>query len=171
MKRSALTTLAAIVAITATTTETRACWRCRARCGGASVVWRARVRVYASTCVAPVVIPAPAPAPATTPQAVAPATAAAPVGDGPAAFLASLNLWRSWYGRGPVGWDAGLAALAASNAGVHDGTANQCWSSSPSLMTSLRMWQGSPAHAAILLGATVAVGASPCPSGATCNAR
>lgn len=93
------------------------------------------------------------------------------VQDGPAAFLAGLNAWRASRGIGPVGWDAGLAARAAGNRWVHDGTPGQCWSSSSSLMHSLRLWQASPAHAAILLSATVAVGASPCPSGATCNVR
>ena len=90
-------------------------------------------------------------------------------------FLAALNQWRAAHGRGPLAWDAGLAAHAASNAGVHqpgsNGGAGQCWAGVASLDVALRMWFASPAHASILLNASTSVGASLCPSGATCNAR
>lgn len=108
-------------------------------------------------------------------QSALDADAAPPQPDGPAAFLSSLNAWRARYGRGPVGWDANLAAYAATNAGVHQpgssGGASQCWASTRSYLGALGMWQASPAHARILLGATSAVGVSVCPSGVTCNAR
>ncbi len=92
------------------------------------------------------------------------------------AFLARLNAWRARHGRHPIGWDATLAAYAASNswAGHQPGStggAAQCWASHRSLVAALDAWIASPAHASILLNASVAVGASPCPSGSTCNAR
>lgn len=90
-------------------------------------------------------------------------------------FLMALNAWRAQHGRGPLRWDAGLAAHAASNRGVHDpgsmGGARQCWAGTSSLMAALGMWQGSSAHASILLNATSVIGASRCPSGSTANAR
>jgi hypothetical protein len=89
-------------------------------------------------------------------------------------FLASLNGWRAMNGRGPVGWDSTLAAYAATNGGVHapgsSGGGSQTWAPTPSLTRALSMWIASPAHAAILLNA-VTVGASPCATGSTCNAR
>jgi hypothetical protein len=91
------------------------------------------------------------------------------------AFLAALNQWRAACGRGPVGWDATLAAYASRNSGFHSpgssGGASQCWAQTGSLMRALGQWVDSPPHAAILLNAAVAVGASRCPSGMTCNAR
>lgn len=97
-------------------------------------------------------------------------------GDDPASFLAALNAHRARYGRGPVGWDPNLAAWAASNNGVHaahsmHGRAGQCWAGTRSYMHALRMWIASPAHNAILLNATSAVGCSPCPTGMTLNAN
>ena len=90
-------------------------------------------------------------------------------------FLAALNQWRAAHGRGPLAWDAGLAALAARNAGIHqpgtNGGAGQCWAGVDNLDVALRMWFASPRHASILLNASTSVGASLCPSGATCNAR
>ena len=113
---------------------------------------------------------APAPAPATyqpTPRAHALSEAGS--------FLAALNQWRAAHGRGPLAWDAGLAAYAASNAGIHQpgtsGGAGQCWAGVANLDVALRMWFASPPHASILLNASTSVGASICPSGATCNAR
>lgn len=133
----------------------------------------------------PVVYYRPAPAPlayvpvyqAPAPQpAYRPAPAQVGVADEAAAFLSALNQWRSWHGRPPLAWDSALAWYASTNgwAGHQPGStggAAQCWSSTHSLLTSLELWKRSPAHAAILLGATVSVGAAPCPSGATCNAR
>ena len=90
-------------------------------------------------------------------------------------FLAALNQWRAAHGRGPLAWDAGLASHAATNAGIHqpgsNGGAGQCWAGVANLDVALRMWFASPAHASILLNASTSVGASLCPSGATCNAR
>lgn len=129
-----------------------------------------------------VVYQAPAPAAYTpAPAAEAPAQVQPPApaqwspGDEAAAFLAALNQWRAWHGRHPLSWDVALAGYAASNAGVHapgsSGGASQCWAGTSSLMAALEMWKASPAHAAILLNATTSVGASPCPTGATANAR
>jgi hypothetical protein len=111
-------------------------------------------------------------APAMPPSVVPPG--AVSVVDNPASFLVALNAWRAQNGRGPVGWDTNLAAAASRNDAIHSPGSfagrGQCWSSSPSYLESLRLWENSPPHAAILLGATTAVGCSPCPSGMTCNA-
>lgn len=108
------------------------------------------------------------------PATYQPAPQAHAMGDA-GGFLATLNQWRAAHGRGPLAWDAGLAAHAASNAGIHqpgtNGGAGQCWAGVASLDVALRMWFASPAHASILLNASTSVGASLCPSGATCNAR
>lgn len=89
-------------------------------------------------------------------------------------FLARLNAWRAAHGRGPVGWSDQLAARAATNTAQHAphsmAGSGQCWAGTTSLTQSLEMWKASPPHAHILLSARSAVGASPCPSGATCNA-
>lgn len=127
-----------------------------------AVVYRYAAPVYPS---GPRVVVAPQPQPTVTQATVA---------DEAAAFLAALNAWRAAHGRHPIGWDASLASWAAANTGIHTVRApssSQCWAGTRSLTVALRMWQASPPHAAILLNATVAVGASPCPSGATCNAR
>lgn len=127
-----------------------------------------RVAVYQAPRYAPAPV---AYVPTTTPPA-------APLQAGPAdeagAFLAGLNAWRAAYGRHPVSWDYSLASWAASNAGYHSVVAPgaaQCWAGTSSLTVALEMWKRSPAHASILLNATVSVGAAPCASGATCNAR
>ena len=95
-------------------------------------------------------------------------------GYAPDGFLSSLNAWRARNGRGPLAWDNGLASYAACNTGVHapgsSGGGAQCWAGVQSLDAALPMWESSPAHAAILLTGTT-VGASTCPSGATCNVR
>jgi len=92
-----------------------------------------------------------------------------------AQMLAILNDWRARSGRGPVGWDSGLAYYASLNTGVHapgtNGGGAQCWASPQDLVSAMYMWMASPPHAAILLNATTAVGASICPSGSTLNAR
>lgn len=128
-----------------------------------------RVVVYQRPTVVYVPVVQAVPRAVATPQAWA-----APANDA-GAFLARLNAWRARHGRHPIGWDATLAAYAASNAGVHapgsSGGAAQCWASHRSLVAALDAWIASPAHASILLNASVAVGASPCPSGSTCNAR
>lgn len=116
--------------------------------------------------------------PAATPQSVAsPAVFATPRSSEAGAFLGALNAWRARHGRGPVVWDATLEAYAAVNSVAGHGAnsrapgSGQCWASDASLLGALAAWQQSPSHAAILLGATVSVGASRCPSGTTCNAR
>src|SRR4051812_19990599 len=64
-------------------------------------------------------------------------------GDESGAFLAALNAWRGQHGRGPVGWDPGLAASAATNNAVHapgsSGGAAQCWAPTGSLSQALAM--------------------------------
>ena len=146
------------------TTTVHACGLCRRRpCRPTQVRLLYQRPAPVAYGIAPAAI-APAPVQSTAPVQWTPT-------DEAGAFLASLNLWRAAYGRHPVSWDATLAAYAARNAGIHDGTPNQCWSSTNSLMASLELWKSSPAHAAILLSATVAVGAAPCPSGCTVNAR
>lgn len=108
-------------------------------------------------------------------QAPVAAVQPAVLADGPAAFLASLNAWRASQGRSPVGWDATLAWYAARNNAVHapgsSGGGAQCWAGVGSYLQALSMWKASSPHAAILLGARSAVGASTCPTGLTCNAR
>jgi hypothetical protein len=148
-----------LAAILATPTTSSACWRCHRR-----PVRRPVCRPCRPVAVVPTLSPAPQPTPQT-------AVSQWSAGDEAGAFLAALNQWRAWHGRHPVSWDANLAAWAATNAGVHDGRPMQCWSGQRSLLASLRAWEASPAHAAILLTATVAVGAAPCPSGATANCR
>lgn len=94
-----------------------------------------------------------------------------------AGFLPTLNAWRARHGRGPVGWDQGLAAYAATNnlaghapCSVAPGS-SQCWAGVGDETQALYMWFNSPSHASILLNATTSVGVSRCPSGTTCNAR
>ncbi len=90
-------------------------------------------------------------------------------------FLMAVNAWRAQHGRGPLRWDAGLAAYASTNCGIHapgsSGGAPQCWAGTSSLTAALGMWQRSGPHASILLNAASAIGAARCPSGATANAR
>jgi hypothetical protein len=146
-----------LAAVLATPTTSSACWRCHRR----------PVRRPVCRPCRPVA-PVPTLAPQATPQTAVGQWSA---GDEAAVFLSALNQYRAAYGRHPVSWDANLAAWAATNAGVHNGPFAQCSNPDHSLMRSLRAWQASPAHAAIILSATVAVGASPCPSGATLNCR
>ena len=145
--------------ILATPTTTQACWRCRRPRPQHS--YPAAAATQRPATLAPRVAQSPAPAQwSATDEA--------------GAFLSALNIWRNANGRSSVGWDAGLAAWAAVGTSTHSVMvpgAGQCWSGYSSLTASLEAWKSSPAHAAILLNATVAVGASPCPSGATCNAR
>jgi hypothetical protein len=169
MRRALIICLATIAALCAVPA--------RAQCSGGYCYRPAGRVVYYQPAPAPVrwvyVQPAAAaPAPAPAPQTIYPVqqlTAADEAG----AFLAALNQWRAWHGRGPLAWDVTLASWAAAEAGIHTvrpaGT-SQCWSGYRSLLTSLSAWQASPAHAAILLSGTT-IGASPCPSGATANVR
>ena len=112
---------------------------------------------------------------ARVPSSSSPDGDSSPVVSEAAIFLSALNLWRAQHGRGPLRWDAGLAAYAASNGGVHaqgsSGGAMQCWAGTSSLTAALGLWQRSGAHAAILLNASSVIGAARCPSGSTANAR
>lgn len=127
---------------------------------------RTAYRYSAPTCAAPAVL--------AQPVRVSPGPAPVAVQGEEGAFLGALNAWRASRGRGPVGWSPQLAGAAATNNAVHaphsTGGGRQCWAGTGSLMQALVMWQASPAHASILLGATSVVGASPCATGATCNA-
>ena len=127
------------------------------------------------SCVATVPVPVAVPVPPSAPTPAAPSPqASAPSSSDAASFLASLNAWRALHGRPAASWDAGLAAYAALNSGVHqpgtNGGGGQCWASAGSLTHALAQWIASPAHAAILLTGNV-VGASLCPSGTTANVR
>lgn len=90
-------------------------------------------------------------------------------------LLSLINNWRAQLGRGPVGWDANLAYYASLNSSIHQpgtsGGGMQCWAGVADLVSAFHMWVASPPHAAILLNATSAIGASLCPSGSTLNAR
>ncbi len=105
--------------------------------------------------------------------APAPATSQGP--SEAALFLAALNLWRAQHGRGPLRWDAGLAAFASRNSEVHapgsSGGGSQVWAGTSSLTAALGLWQRSGPHASILLNASSVIGAARCPSGSTANAR
>lgn len=109
------------------------------------------------------------------PSATVVTTRGSTVGVGPGGFLASLNAWRAQVGRPPLAWDASLAAAAASNTGVHaPGSSkgvSQVWAPTSDFDQAMAMWLASPRHLQILYGASQAVGASPCPTGITCNAR
>jgi hypothetical protein len=87
--------------------------------------------------------------------------------------LGAVNGVRARYGLPPAGWDARLAAAAATNAGVHapgsSGGGMQAWAGTRDPAAAVAMWAADPPHLAILLHARV-IGASPCPSGFTLNA-
>lgn len=116
---------------------------------------------------------------APAPVYVQPSPQAVPLGqvqgDDAGAFLAMLNQARAQAGRPALAWDATLAAYAATNAAVHmpgsSGGAAQCWASSRSFVQAFHQWRASPAHWAILMGATTSVGVAPCATGLTANAR
>lgn len=143
---------------------------------------RTRVRVrysagYSGQCPPSCGAPAqraPQAVPRGCPGGVCPAPQAA-VGDGPAAFLSSLNAWRASRGRGPLSYDANLAAFAASNNGIHTphsaGGAAQTWAGTSSYSAAFQMWAASPSHASIMLSATQVVGVSTCETGCTGNFR
>lgn len=99
---------------------------------------------------------------------------AQPAGSDAGAFLVALNQWRAQNGRPPLAWDPGLAAAAATNAGVHSlgssGGGMQVWSGTRDYGSALAMWESSPSHAAILLSGTSA-GVSSSATGLTLNVR
>ncbi len=79
-------------------------------------------------------------------------------------FLAELNNYRARMGRGSLTYDHSLEAIASRNnqaGGYHNYTGGtpQVWAfGSPSVTGTLRQWQNSPPHNAILLGGYRAVG-------------
>lgn len=102
-------------------------------------------------------------------------TYAAPTADSPATFLALLNAARAQAGRPPLAWDQNAANLAATNAGIHTRSSmlpygGQCWYGGSGYTAAFYAWMASPAHRAILMNATRAVGVARCPTGITADA-
>lgn len=169
MRRSWLTIVAGLMLAAGLTGEAEAC-------RGKPCRWKAARAAYVQTptLTARPVYATPYGVYATPYIAQPTPVIAQPAGNDAGAFLVALNQWRWQNGRPPLAWDPSLAAWAGSNAGVHDGRSSggvpQVWAGTSSLTAALRLWQTSPAHAAILLTGTT-VGASPSPFGSTANVR
>ena len=145
-------------------TPSEACWRCRCRQTPSRIAYAARGEAPAVPVV-PSYVPTPNVAPAPSWGVSVPSYSDA---------LAVLNEARALRGLGPLGWDASLAAWAASNTGVHGVMAPrasqvQAWCGDP--VTAARQWLASPAHLSLILSATTSVGIGQSAGGFTANLR